>query len=208
MRTLVIGGHSRSVGKTSLVVDLIRSFPEAGWTAVKITQYGHSVCSVHGEPCDCAPRDRAVALDEETDRSERTDTSRFLVAGAKRSFWLRAPQGELAEGMPLLREALIGAENVILESNAILQLLRPQLYLVVLEPFQPDFKATALRYLDRADAYVLRSALGKDAWAGVSLSLLEGRPGFVQPLGEPLSAELLYFVSYRFWNTMQPKLPL
>ena len=208
MRTLVIGGHSRSVGKTSLVVDLIRAFPEAGWIAVKITQYGHSLCSEHGEPCDCAPRDHAVALDEEMDRSERTDTSRFLVAGAKRSLWLRTPQGELAEAMPALREALSGADNVILESNAILQLLRPQLYLAVLEPSQEDFKATALRYLDRADAYVLRSALGKDAWPGVSLSLLEGRPAFLQPLGEPLSAEFLGFVSHRFWNTMQPKLPL
>lgn len=208
MRILVIGGHSRSVGKTSLVVDLIRAFPQAAWTAVKITQYGHGVCSVHGEPCDCTPRDHAVALDEEHDRSDRTDTSRFLVAGAARSFWLRTPQGGLAGGMPLLREALSGAENVILESNAILQLLRPELYLVVLDASQPDFKATARSYLDRADAFVLRSASIQSPWPEVSPTLLRGRPAFHQALGESLPPEILDFVSCRFWNSMHPTLPL
>jgi hypothetical protein len=206
MRVLVIGGHSRSVGKTSLVVDLIRAFPEAAWTAVKITQYGHGVCSVHGEPCDCTPRDHAVALDEESDRSERTDTSRFLVAGAARSLWLRTPQGELAGGMPLLRDALAGAENVILESNAVLQLLRPDLYMVVLDASQADFKATARRYLDRADAFILRSALTQPPWPDVSKVLLEGCPAFSQPLGQPLPSEIRDFVSQRLWNSRQPPL--
>jgi len=190
------------------VVDLIRAFPQAAWTAVKITQYGHGVCSVHGEPCDCTPRDHAVALDEEHDRTNRTDTSRFLVAGAARSLWLRTPQRELAGGMPLLREALKGAENVILESNAILQLLRPELYLVVLDASQSDFKATARRYLDRADAYVLRSALAKSPWPEVSSGLLEGRPAFLQLLGQPLPLEILELVSSHFWNCMQPPLSL
>jgi hypothetical protein len=208
MRTLVIGGHSRSVGKTSLVVDLIRAFPEAAWTAVKITQYGHGVCSVHGEPCDCTPRDHAAALDEERDLSGTTDTSRFLVAGAARSLWLRTPQGELAGGMPLLREALKGAENVIVESNALLQLTRPELYLVVLDACRPDFKATARRYLDRADAFVLRSSLTQASWPGVSSGLLGSRPAFLQPLGDPLPVDLLEFVIHRFWNSRQPRLPL
>ena len=48
-RLLVVGGHTRNIGKTALVVDLIRAFPEAAWTAVKITQYGHGVCSISGE---------------------------------------------------------------------------------------------------------------------------------------------------------------
>ena len=207
MRVLVIGGHSRSVGKTSLVVDLIRAFPQVAWTAVKITQYGHGVCSVHGEPCDCTPRDHGAALDEEHDRSERTDTSRFLVAGAARSLWFRTPQGELAGGMPLLREALANAENVILESNAILQLLRPELYLVVLDATQPDFKPTARRYLDRADAFVLRSAMAQTPWPEVSRGLIDGRPAFHQALRQPLPSELLEFISTQFWKSKQPTVP-
>ena len=45
MAIVVIGGHSRSVGKTSLVAELIAALPEMQWTAAKITQFGHGFCS-------------------------------------------------------------------------------------------------------------------------------------------------------------------
>jgi hypothetical protein len=45
MSIIVIGGHSRSVGKTSVVAGLISALPDFRWTALKITQYGHGICS-------------------------------------------------------------------------------------------------------------------------------------------------------------------
>jgi len=205
MRYLVIGGHTRSIGKTSLVVDLIRAIPEAGWTAVKITQFGHGVCSEHGEPCDCASATHAAVLDEETDRSGRTDSSRFLVAGARRSLWLRTRQGDLAEGMPLLRAALEGAENVILESNAVLGFVRPAMYVVVLDPLLPDFKESTQRFMDRADTYVLRNSLTGTAWAGVSERLVRMKPMFEQRLGEPLPGQLLALIRERLFAAVHPE---
>ena len=205
MRYLVIGGHTRSIGKTSLVVDLIRAIPEAGWTAVKITQFGHGVCSEHGEPCDCASATHAAVLDEETDRSGRTDSSRFLVAGARRSLWLRTRQGDLAEGMPLLRAALEGAENVILESNAVLGFVRPAMYVVVLDPLLPDFKESTQRYMDRADAFVLRNKWPEVAWVGVSERLIRMKPMFEQRLGEPLPGELLALIRERLFAAVHPE---
>jgi len=200
MRTMVVGGHSRNIGKTALVVDLIRAFPEARWTAVKITQYGHGVCSINGEACGCAPDEHAFALDEEFDRNNRTDTSRFLVAGAVRSLWLRTKQGRLAEALPLLREGLLGAGNVLVESNALLQYFWPDLYLAVLDPAVEDFKPSARRFLDLVDALVLRSPLSASAWPDVSPRLLAAKPRFLQPLGQPLPAELADFVRRRFFR--------
>lgn len=196
-RYLVVGGHTRSIGKTSLVVDLIRAFPKADWTAVKITQYGHGVCSEHGEPCDCASATHAAILNEENDRSGLTDTSRFLVAGARRALWLRTRQGDLAEGMPLLRQALEGAGNVIMESNAVMGFLRPSLFLVVLDPQLPDFKETTQRYLDRADAFVFRNPLPGKAWDGVSGKLLRSKPAFEQRLNEQPPEGLLAMLRER-----------
>src|SRR5499425_3260019 len=132
-RLIVVGGHTRSIGKTQLVCDLIAAFPNAHWVAGKITQYGHGVCAQNGENCDCAPREHAVALDWERKRAPLThagaDSARFLQAGAERAFWLRTKQGYLAEGMPLLRNALTSAQsetgpedkgqNVIMESKAL-----------------------------------------------------------------------------------------
>ena len=39
MAVIVVGGHSRSIGKTSVVAGLIARLPEFHWTAFKITQY-------------------------------------------------------------------------------------------------------------------------------------------------------------------------
>jgi len=175
MAFVVIGGHSRSVGKTSVVAGLISVLPEYKWTAVKITQYGHGVCSANGGPCDCATADHSWAISEERDRSGESDTSRFLVAGAKCSLWVRTEQGRLAEAMPALRTKIEGAANVIVESNSILKFLRPDLYLTVLDPATADFKNSAREFLDRADAVILHEAAGAAAWQAVSLKPLAQR---------------------------------
>jgi hypothetical protein len=175
---VVIGGHSRNVGKTSVVAGLISALPEFQWTAVKITQYGHGICSANGEACDCATGDHSWAISEERDRSGESDTSRFLVAGAVRVFWARTEQGRLAEAMPALRQRLENAHNVIIESNSVLKFLRPDLYLSVLDPHTADFKNSAREFLDRADAAILHAADGAVAWEAVSLKPIANRPIF------------------------------
>src|SRR5689334_16287703 len=178
MAIIVIGGHSRSVGKTSVVAGLIAALPEFHWTALKITQYGHGICSANGEACDCATGDHSWAITEERDRSGESDTSRFLRAGAAQVFWVRTEQGRLAEAMPTLRIWLEGARNIILESNSVLKFLRPDLYLTVLNPDTADFKNSAREFLDRADAVVLHESQGRPAWQSVSLKPLATRPIF------------------------------
>jgi len=175
---IVIGGHSRSVGKTSVVAGLISALPEFGWAAVKITQYGHGVCSANGEACDCATTDHSWAISEERDRSGGTDTSRFLVAGAVRALWVRTEQGRLAEAMPTLRTRIAGAASVIIESNSVLKFLRPDLYLAVLDPATADFKNSAREFLDRANAVILHESPNGPAWQAVSLRPVAGRPIF------------------------------
>ena len=178
MALVVIGGHSRSVGKTSVVAGLIAALPEFEWTAVKITQYGHGVCSANGEPCDCATADHSWAISEERDRSGKSDTSRFLLSGADRSLWVRTEQGKLAEAMPALRHRLEGARNIIMESNSVLKFLRPDLYLTVLDPATADFKNSAREFLDRADAIILHESPGSVIWQAVSLKPVKDRPVF------------------------------
>ncbi|MGA8867139.1 MAG: hypothetical protein WB510_09230 [Candidatus Sulfotelmatobacter sp.] len=179
MAIVVIGGHSRSVGKTGVVAGLIAALRECDWTAVKITQYGHGICSSDGAPCDCATADHTWAISEELSRSGESDTSRFLAAGAKRALWVRTEQGRLAEAMPALRERIEGWRNVILESNSVLRFLRPDLYLTVLDPTTEDFKNSAREFLDRADAVILHARrAGEFAWQGVSLRPVAERPVF------------------------------
>ena len=202
-RVVIVGGHTRSIGKTQLVCDVIAAFPQTNWIAGKITQYGHGVCAQNGESCDCAPEEHVCAIEWETRADWRTDSARFLAAGAKRSFWLRTKQGYLAEGLPLLRSALqevmdeAPAENsaVIIESNSLMQFLKPSLYLAVVDPAREDFKESARAALDRADALVLRGAMDLSAaaspvWAKLPAKLLREKPSVTQGEGEPLPEPL------------------
>jgi hypothetical protein len=168
------------VGKTSVVSELISALREFEWTAVKITQYGHGVCSANGEPCDCVTDDHSWAISEEKDRSGESDTSRFLVAGASRALWVRTEQGRLAEAMPALRQRIATSRNVIVESNSVLKFLRPDLYLTVLDPSTEDFKISAREFLDRASAVILHDGAsgGNSSWQNVSLKPVATRPVF------------------------------
>lgn len=178
MALVVVGGHSRNVGKTSVVAGLIAALPELQWTAIKITQYGHGICSADGQACDCATADHAWAISEEQDRSGGSDTSRFLAAGAQPVFWVRTEQGRLAEAMPAVRKKLESARNVIIESNSVLKFLRPDLYLTILDPATADFKNSAREFLDRADAVILHDAPARPSWQSVSLKPIADRPIF------------------------------
>ena len=201
-RLIVVGGHTRSIGKTALVCELIRALPEAGWVAGKITQYGHGVCAAKGRGCGCAPDEHTRALDWESDARSGTDSGRFLEAGARRSFWLRTKQGYLAEGLPLLREALATARtgadeglNVIVESNSLLQLVKPALYVTVLDPLREDFKESARRMLDRADVLVFRRRRedrpAEPAWPPLPQALARGKLWVFEGEGDPLPEPLI-----------------
>lgn len=199
MALIVIGGHSRSVGKTSVVAGLIAALPEYNWTALKITQYGHGVCSKNGEPCHCAPDDHSWAISEERNRSGESDSSRFLAAGAARAWWVRTEQGRLAEAMPAIRGKLAESQNAILESNSILKFLRPDLYLIVLDPATADFKKSAQEFLDRADAVILHEKRGQEtAWREISLKPVSGRPMFRICPPPYVTSEIVAFVRERF----------
>jgi molybdopterin-guanine dinucleotide biosynthesis protein len=206
-RLIAIGGHTRSIGKTQLVCDLIAALPQAHWLAGKITQYGHGVCATNGHDCDCAPTEHIVALDWESETQSGTDSARFLQAGAARSFWLRTKQGYLAEGMAPLRQALSEVAqadgrdgiNVIVESNSLLQFVKPSLYVTVLDTARDDFKDSARQMLDRADVFVFRRGLDNGAisqppWMRLPTQLLRQKPSLLQREGEPLPEPLLQLV--------------
>jgi hypothetical protein len=193
MAVVVVGGHSRSVGKTSVVAGLIAALPEFAWTAVKVTQYGHGICSANGEPCDCVTADHSWSISEERDRSGESDTFRFLLAGATRALWVRTEQGKLAEAMPELRRRLHDANNVILESNSILKFLRPDLYLTVLDPSTADFKNSAREFLDLANAVILHNSRETD-WQSVSLKPVANNPIFRITPPPYITQEIVDFV--------------
>ena len=155
MAIIVVGGHSRNIGKTSVASGIITALAELGWTAIKITQYGHGMCSVNGRECKCADDEHAFSILEERSRVDNTDSSRFLAAGAARAYWVRVKQGKLESALPQLLPIIQSDRFVMIESNSILHHLRPDFYIVVLRYDVKDWKKSARDLLGMADAAVL-----------------------------------------------------
>ena len=97
----MVGGHSRNVGKTSVVAGLISALPEFRLDRLKITQYGHGICSADGEPVTAPP---PTTPGRSRKKQIAAGSSRLLhgssVAGAERAWWVKTEQGRLAEAMP------------------------------------------------------------------------------------------------------------
>ncbi len=137
MPVIVVGGHARRTGKTSVIAGIIAALRDFQWTAVKLTPHAHGA---------------AALVTEETDPEGSSDTQRYLAAGAARAYLVRTGGREEAE----VREALLRLQaenrNVILEGNRAAGLVEPDLCLAVLRYDLSEFKESAERLLERAHA--------------------------------------------------------
>ncbi len=165
---VVVGGGGRKAGKTELVCAIVRALPQMHWTAVKVS-HPHSGAG--------------WSMAEEFNGSGRADTSRYLLAGAARAYWVQAAAGDLPAAAGAIREAIRG-RNAIIESNAIVDFLDPGLYLMVLGG-EGEPKESARRRMDRVDAFVRWDAAGGE-WLG--------KPLFGAARGAPLPAPLLRWI--------------
>ena len=133
-----------------------------------ITRWGPGGWSTKGEACECAVRyDHPCGLQAERNRAGGTDSGRYLAAGAALSYWLRTAAGQLGNALPAFRRIFCEAQNTIGESNSILEFVKPDLYLPVLDFEVEDFTRTALLYLDIAEALgVIERGPRRREWRG------------------------------------------
>jgi hypothetical protein len=169
----VVGGQRRKTGKSSVVAGLIAALREFDWTAIKITRHAH------GE---------GWGITEERERAN-TDTGRFLLAGARRAFWIRAPQTAFAEVAGEVRRMAAG-HNTIVESNSIAHFLHPDLALMVLDSEERECKPSAAPLMERADAFIV-------ARGGALPTVRRGVECFVVAPPQYVTAEIADFVRSR-----------
>ncbi len=140
-RCFVVGGHSRSVGKTALAVALVRALGPRPVATVKVSAHRHG--GGH------------LAIEEDAEPTLATFTGRCLAAGAARAFLCRCPDGHLHEVAALVRVLSSGGYDVVVESNRMAPLVAADLTLFVASSDTPDWKTSSDLCLARADALVL-----------------------------------------------------
>lgn len=121
-RLVVVGGHSRRVGKTSIVKAILRATPDVAWQTVKISNHPH--------------------------RAQNASTPTL----APDLLCLR--DAEFGAGVAGIASLLADGCNLLVESNRIVSHLRADVVIFVVDPRNPDWKASSSACLERADALV------------------------------------------------------
>jgi hypothetical protein len=133
---IVVGGHSRGVGKTSVIERLLRERAGEPWIAIKISAHRH------------APEGTTAPLIEEAHAgSPLTQTGRYLLAGARRAFLVRAPEAALTQAAAFIESRRAQGANVIVESNRVVQYVRADVLLFVVDPRIDDWKPSSALWL-------------------------------------------------------------
>jgi hypothetical protein len=153
MKTIVVGGQRRAVGKTAVVEGILRAFPLRSWTAVKVTTHSHLESG------------SGWGIFEEDDRSGSKDTARYLSAGAARALLAQIPPDRLEDGMRAMRAALRSAADVIIESNSAVRFMHPDAFVFVARSNFGEWKPSALEAMGKADAVIVLST-GAEGSAG------------------------------------------
>jgi hypothetical protein len=160
---ILVGGQAKHVGKTTLVCNIISAFPQLGWSAAKITNHKHEVTG-----CELLRRSDTWSIWEQTVAGDQNDTARFLRAGAKKAYLLQAEDADPMDGWKALR-TIVSEKDVIVESSRAAGFLHADLFLMMLDGSQSDFKASSLQQLEKVSAFlwkdqveVANSGLGKN----------------------------------------------
>jgi len=143
---IVVGGSSKSVGKTALICGILSAFPEIRWTAVKMTSHQYS----QSQPIWEEPATGSVVNSE-----KGTDTARFLAAGANRALLITCERVEISQCVELLLAKLEPGAHVIFESNQIVEYLEPDVCIGVAGKKNAEAKDSFATILNHADALVV-----------------------------------------------------
>ena len=180
---LMIGSAETQIGKTELACALLRKFSKKNnIIGIKVTTIKDKdgQCPRGGEGCGvCSSLEGNFCITEEFNKSSGKDTSRLLVAGASRVFWIRVLKEHLSEAITALLD-VIGSETVsICESNSLRQAIEPGLFLMASKN-DSDFRKSSARdvrkYADRivvSDGSSFDLALGRIKLADGKWTLLE-----------------------------------
>ena len=112
--------------------------------------------------------------------------------------WVRVKQGQLDLAIPKLLPVIESDPFVVVESNSILEFVKPELYLFVMRYDVSDFKESARNFISEADAaVVVSSSLDGPSWENIPARTLEALQLFRADPPRYVGPELSRFVEGR-----------
>jgi len=153
-----VGGFNSNVGKTTLMCELIKWFPE--WEAIKTTRGHYRSCGKDPHAC-CVSH---LLSDQPLVRSGRAetyekgkDTGRYWDAGASNVHWLICTDNQVETG---IKEALarVKSPGVLVEGNSFAQFVQTDHFVMVRRADNDKMKTSARRNIGNVTAIYVSDA--------------------------------------------------
>ena len=147
-----VGGFNSDVGKTTLMCELLKWFPE--WEAIKTTRGHYRSCGKDPHSC-CVSH---LLSEEPLVRSGRAetyeagkDTGRYWDAGASNVHWLICTDSQVEQG---INEALarVKSPGVLVEGNSFTQFVQTDHFVMVRRAGDDKMKTSARRTISKVSA--------------------------------------------------------
>jgi hypothetical protein len=146
---LLVTGSGRNVGKTTFICSVIAGNPLQKMAAIKITPHFHDP----GEGLIPIVENNNFRIFEETNIHSDKDTSRYLQAGARKSYYIQTNDAALKEAFQLTSVLLDPDQPFLVESARLGQILSPELFLYIQDSDTID-KPFSIEMRQLADATV------------------------------------------------------
>jgi len=124
---LLVSGSERNVGKTTFICDVIASSPFKKMAAIKITPHFHDA----SKGLIPIVENNNFRIYEETDYASDKDTSRYLRAGAQKSYFIQTTDDFLKESLKLASVLLDPDLPFIVESAKLREIVVPELFVFI-----------------------------------------------------------------------------
>lgn len=171
---LLVSGSGRNVGKTTFICDVIAKSRLKKMAAIKITPHFHDA----SKGLIPIVENSNFRIYEETDHTSDNDTSRYLRAGAKKSYFIQTTDAFLKESLKLASVLLDPDLPFLVESTELRHLLVPELFVFIQGSDSVD-KPLAIEMRQLADATVFSD-------------------------GEEFSLDPGYVYFHKFWKIDEP----
>ena len=140
---LIVGGTGRNVGKTEFVCNCIEHFSKSNTIiGLKITNHFHEASA------------KPYKITEELNIGTNKDSSRMLRAGASRVFYVQTDSEHLSSSFHEFIKMIPDDSIIICESNALKEVIKPGLYLIINTFSKTEMKESAKKLFSHADRIV------------------------------------------------------
>jgi hypothetical protein len=127
---LLVSGSGRNSGKTTFVCKVIEQLSTRGIISIKISPHFHNLSEgliyVSGGP--------GFDIYNETSISSSKDSSRMLLSGASKVFYVQAEEESIINAFSEIYLSIPAGKPIICESPALINYLQPGLFVLMISP--------------------------------------------------------------------------